>query len=147
MLESLIKTENIIINLDVSTKEEAVQNLVELLFENGYIVDVEKFKKDIAKREKLSTTAIGYGVAIPHAKSYYVKESVLGIAILKYGIDYKALDGQYVKIVFIVGTPEDMDNSHIDILSEISKKLIHQDFRELLLNADAPIDVYNLMKE
>lgn len=147
MLKSLIKIENINLNVVSKNKDELIEEMSELLCKNGYLKNKEKFKKDIYKREKLSNTAIGFGIAIPHAKSKYVKECCIGIGISKNGVDYDSVDGEKVNIIFIIAIEGKENDLHLRALADISRKLMHEEFRNKLLQATSEKDIYELMCE
>lgn len=138
--EKLIKSE-----LESKTKDNLIDEMIELLVENNIIMDKEQFRKDIYARENLSTTGIGYGIAIPHAKSKTVRTPKIAIGISKEGIDYDSIDGEKVFMVFMIAVNEGENDLHIKILANLSRKLMHEDFRERLLKAEDSSSIYEIV--
>lgn len=145
MLKNLVKKENIVLDLKSTTKDEVIDEMISTLDNNGYIKNTKKFKKDIYKREEQGNTGIGFGIAIPHAKSKYVKECSIGIGISKAGIEYDSIDGNPVNIIFMLAIDGKENDLHLRALAEISRKLINDEFRESLSNAKTQEEMYNLI--
>lgn len=145
MLAELIKLENINLELKAQTKDQLFEEMATLLSENGYIKNVKKFKKDIYKREDEGNTGIGFGIGIPHAKSKYVKECCIGIGISKEGIEYDSIDGEKVHLVFMLAIEGHEANLHLQALAALSRKLIHEEFREKLLSASTKEEIMQLI--
>ena len=98
-------------------------------------------------REKTGSTGIGFGVAIPHGKSAGVSKPGLAFAKLSRPIDWDSLDGQPVSIIFMIAVPEEAtSNEHLQILIEISRKLINEDFRNRLLVVDDQQELSHLLQ-
>ncbi len=132
----LIKQEGMDLTFESDTKSEAINKLVTLMENTGNLVDKEGYKEAILAREAQSTTGIGEGIAIPHAKSKCVKHPGLAIARSQNGIDYDSLDGQPAKLFFMIAAPEGGENVHLDVLSRLSTILMDEQFIEDLLRAD-----------
>ena len=130
----LLQKNAIILNADFASKQEAMETLISLHEKAGNISDKEIFRKDILKREAEGTTAIGDGIAIPHAKSSVVMKPGLAAAIVTNGVDYNALDGAKTNIIFMIAAPLDGD-LHLEVLSRLTVLLMDKDFREDLLHA------------
>lgn len=145
MLKQLIKIENINLDLQAKTKDEVIDEMALLLDTNGYIKNLKKFKKDIYVRESEGNTGIGFGVCIPHTKSKYVKECCIGVGVSKSGIKYDAIDGEDVKLVFMLAIEGTETNLHLKALASLSRKLIDEDFRDKLINATTKKEVYELI--
>ncbi len=111
------------INLDLKgdTKKEIVEELVDLIAESGKLKDKKALISVILKREKLGSTGIGNGVAIPHAKSDKIKNFILAFARKREGLDYGALDGEKTYLFFLLASPESNVGGHLKILSNISR--------------------------
>ncbi|MFH1398401.1 MAG: PTS sugar transporter subunit IIA [Candidatus Omnitrophota bacterium] len=111
------------INLDLKgdTKKEIIEELVDLIAESGKLKDKKALISVILKREKLGSTGIGNGVAIPHAKSNKIKNFILAFARKKEGLDYGALDGEKTYLFFLLASPESNVGGHLKILSNISR--------------------------
>ncbi|RKO65796.1 PTS sugar transporter subunit IIA [Desulfofundulus salinus] len=135
-VRSLITQQLITLRLRSEEKKAAIEELSSILMENGYLTDLETYLQDVFKREDLSTTGIGFGVAIPHAKSTAVNRPVLAFGRSMSGIEWNSLDGRPVHLVFLIAVPaESAENEHLKILSALSRKLIHEDFRRSLREA------------
>jgi fructose-specific phosphotransferase system IIA component len=111
------------INLDLKgdTKKEIVEELVDLIAESGKLKDKKALVSIILKREKLGSTGIGNGVAIPHAKSDKMNNFILAFARKREGLDYGALDGEKTYLFFLLASPESNVGGHLKILSDISR--------------------------
>lgn len=142
MKENLVK-----MNLNTDNKITTIEKLVEMLAKEGILNDKNKFKEDILKREELTTTAVGHGVAIPHAKSSSVNEAKVAVGILPDGIKYDAPDNKEVNLIFMIAVNEGDNDVHLKALSNLSKMLINADFRQQLLNADNSKKVINTVKQ
>ena len=130
----LLKKESIKLNASPKSKSEAIDMLVELQVKSGNIADAEGYKKAILAREEKGSTAVGDGIAIPHAKSETVKAPSLAAITVKEGVDYEALDGEPSNLLFMIAAPNDGD-LHLEVLSRLMTMLMDEDFREKLLNA------------
>ena len=131
----LLKKESILLNASVASKVEAIDTLVELMNKGGHLSDKDDYKKGILEREASSTTGIGDGIAIPHAKVDAVKTAGLASMTVPSGVDYEALDGQPSNLFFMIGAPSDGADLHIEVLQRLSMLLMDDKFREKLLNA------------
>lgn len=143
----LINEQLIEMNLSVKTKEEAIRHLAGLAMEAGRVNDVDKYVEAVLKREEECSTAVGFGVAIPHGKTDGVNEPFLGFAKVK-NLDWQALDDNTVDIVFIIGVPAAQAGSeHLKILAMISRKLMKQDFRDQLRKAQTKEELLKVLEE
>ena len=135
MITKLINENLIALDLKAQSKEEVFNELIETLYAQGRISDKEQFLADIKAREELGNTGFEEGVALPHAKSAAVIEPAVVIGVHKTGIDYGAEDGLPSKLFFMIASPDGGDNHHIEVLAELSSKLIEPGFIEQFLNA------------
>lgn len=119
------------------TKEAVIRELVELLVQAGSIKlkDVEKIVQTLLEREALGSTGIGQGVAIPHGKSGTVTRLVSAFGISHQGVNFDSLDGEPVRLFFLLVAPEDSAGPHLKALARISRLLKDKHFREALLAA------------
>ena len=134
-ITDLLSQDSINLNFTANSKSEAIDNLVDLMMSTGNISDKEEYKKAILAREELSTTGIGEGIAIPHAKVGAVQKATLVAAVSKDGIDYEALDGAPSNLFFMIAAPDGANNTHLDVLSRLSTILMDGKFRESLINS------------
>jgi len=141
--EDLVKTE-----LDSSTSREVIEELVDLLVAEHEIRIVHRHQilEEIVKREKAFSTGIGNGVAVPHARLAFLKEPVTALGISKQGIDFKAIDGQAVKIVILLLTPSDKHDSHLRIISDIAKLMSKKGLPERIAAATDPAEVVSIIE-
>ena len=121
-----------------NSKEEAIIQLVDLMVENENINDKEAYKQAVLKREEEGTTGIGEGIAIPHGKTDAVEKPGLSAMIIPDGVDFKSLDGNPAKLLFLIAAPNTKDNVHLDVLSRLSTLLMDTDFRQALYDAKTP---------
>lgn len=143
----IIKDETVFLGLDVATREECLQAMVDGMEKAGFVNDKAAYLATVNERENKGSTGIGFGVAIPHGKSSGVVSAGLAFARLAKPIDWNSLDGKPVQIVFLIGVPEkDAGNEHLKILIALSKKLIHEDFRQKLLAINSAAELYTVLQ-
>lgn len=121
-----------------NNKEQVISQMVDLMENNGNIIDKEKYKKVVLEREKEGTTGIGEGIAIPHGKTDAVSRPGLSAMVVPDGMDFDSLDGQPTKLIFLIAAPNTKDNIHLDVLSRLSTLLMDKSFIEELLKAETP---------
>ena len=136
-IRALLPPEAIIVRADVQTKEAAIDQLAELHDQVGHLSDKETYERDVWKREGECVTAIGMGMAVPHAKSNAVKQAGLAAITVPDGIDCRALDGQPTRLLFMIAAPDDGD-LHLQILSSLMTLLVEEERRERLVQAATP---------
>lgn len=136
-IRALLPPEAIIVRADVQTKEAAIDLLAELHDQVGHLSDKEAYERDVWKREGECVTAIGMGMAVPHAKSDAVKQAGLAAITVPDGIDCRALDGQPTSLLFMIAAPDDGD-LHLQILSSLMTLLVEEERRERLVQAATP---------
>lgn len=130
----LLQKNSIELNVSVNSKSEAIDKLIALQNAGGNILDIETYKKGILAREEHSSTAIGEGIAIPHAKSEAVKRPGLAVITVPNGVDYQAMDNQPSNLIFMIAAPNDGD-VHLEVLSRLMTILMDKPFRDNLLSA------------
>ena len=134
-VRDLLAVESIDLNGKVNGKNEALDAMVALMAKSGRINDVEKYRKGVYAREEEGTTGIGEGIAIPHCKSDAVSKPGLAAMVIKDGVDFDALDGGKVSLIFLIAAPNTEDNVHLDVLSKLSVLLMDENFTSGLRNA------------
>jgi len=140
--------EKLVSHLDVHTQNEALETLVNLLDKEGKLHDREAFFEAILDREKIISTGIGIGVAIPHAKLQGYDDFFVAIGIQKdEGIQWKALDGLPVRLIFMIGGPEDQQTEYLNILSMITTAIKDEECRKALLKAKSARDVVAIFED
>lgn len=132
----LLSKNSITLNAAPKSKAEAIDMLVDLQVKGGKIADREAYKKGILAREEMSSTAVGEGIAIPHAKSTAVKAPSLAAMTVPQGVDYEAMDDEPSNLLFMIAAPNDGD-VHLEVLSRLMTILMDEDFREKLLAASS----------
>lgn len=134
--------ERAIVFLKVATREEAIDSLIDTLESAGKLKDRQTFYQAIAEREKIVSTGIGLGVAIPHAKMEGYKNFFLAIGIKKNdGIEWNSLDGSPIHIVFMIGGPAEQQTAYLNILSKITHAIKDESRRKKILKAITAKDV------
>ena len=134
-ITELLKKEAIALGVRVDSKEAAVDYLVNLQNQAGNISDPQLYKEGILAREQNGSTAIGEGIAIPHAKSAAVIKPGLAAMTVPDGVDYESLDGQPSNLFFMIAAPEKGGDVHLEVLSRLSILLMDENFRKNLLAA------------
>ncbi|MEI4282397.1 fructose-specific PTS transporter subunit EIIC [Tetragenococcus halophilus] len=140
-INDLLIKEAMIMDLQATEKKAAIDEMVQKLYDVGRITDIDQFKDGILAREEQTSTGLGDGIAMPHAKNDAVKEATVLFAKSKQGVDYEALDGQPTYLFFMIAAPEGADDTHLQALAALSRQLVNQDFVEELNNAQTPDDV------
>lgn len=143
----LLKKESISLDNKVSSKSEAIDTLVELMNKSGNLNDKKEYKEAVLQREELSTTGIGDGIAIPHAKTKAVRDAGLSSMVVKDGVDYDSLDGEPANLFFMIAAPDGENNLHLEVLARLSTILMDSDFRESLINAKSKSEFLKLIDE
>ena len=118
-----------------SSKNEALDQMVDLMAASGKINDKEAYRREVYRREEESTTGIGGGIAIPHGKGAFVSSPGLAAMVVRDGVDFDSLDGEPVHLIFLIAAPNTKDNVHLDVLSKLSMLLMDDDFVQRLENA------------
>lgn len=142
----LLSKESILLNASPASKQEAINMLVDLQVNGGRIADKEAYKKGILAREEMSSTAVGEGIAIPHAKSAAVKAPSLAAMTVPDGVDYEAMDGEPSNLLFMIAAPNNGD-VHLEVLSRLMTILMDEDFRTRLLAAPDKQEFLNVINQ
>lgn len=140
-ITELLTRDTIAMDVEATTKEGVIDTLVAQLDHAGILSDVDAFKDAIMAREGQSTTGIGEGIAIPHAKVDAVKQPAIAFGKSKAGVDYQSLDGQPAHLFFMIAAPEGGAQTHLDALAKLSGVLMDDKVREALLHASTPDEV------
>jgi len=136
----------IMLDLPALNKSEALAQIATRLAENKLIDDRDEFLAAVNKREVQGCTAIGRCLAIPHARSKTLKKIIVAMARLRAGIDFGAEDGEPVRLVFLLGTPEDTAGEYLKVLAHLSKLLKENGLRKELLKAASNAEVLDLLE-
>ena len=146
-IEDLLSPDLMIMDLKATTQEETIKEMANLEVKQGVVNNEEEFIKSIWAREKESTTGIGEGIAMPHARNKYINRAAVLFAKSPKGIDYKALDGQPVHLFFMITAPAGADNTHLQALAKLSSLLINPDVVNALKAATTPEEVIDIFKK
>lgn len=137
----------LVVFLDENSRDAAIARLVDVLDKAGKLRDKTKFHAAILGREKIVSTGIGIGVAIPHAKLEDYNDFFIAIGIQKKkGIDWNALDGSEVKLVFMIGGPENKQTEYLKILSRLTQTVKDEERRKKILKTNSPSEVIDLFQ-
>ena len=145
--EDLLKEETVCLSLENTGKEEVIDEMVAMLYADGVLQEAEAFKKEIIKREKISSTAFGNGIAIPHGKSPAVRMPRVAVGLSKKGISFDSSDGEPVYAVFMIAVGENEDEVHLQLLSALSKKLMNPGFLSRLRECTGKDQMIRLITE
>ena len=146
-IKDYIRREFINLNLLSERKEDAIRELAQLMRGAQEVVDFERFLEDVFERERLGTTGIGDGIAIPHARTNAVGQLVIALGRSARGVEFESLDGKKVKLLFLMGTPEGSVSHYLKILAQLTRILKEGAFREKLLKAQDAEAVVTLYRE
>lgn len=143
----VLKKEHIALGLSAASKEEVLEKLIDLLYENGALSDKKAFTEDVMERERVSSTGIGNSIAIPHGKSANVIETTAAIARLEKPITWSSADGEPVSFVVLLAVNEnDKGVTHVKLLSQMARKLASEETCKRLMDAadaDEVIDIFS----
>jgi len=147
-MSKIINAELIKLNIDSNNKEEVIKELARLIDKEGRLNSFDGYVEEVLKREELSTTGIGFGVAIPHGKTNAVKVPTVVFGRTESGIEWQALDEQPVHMVFLLAVPEEAtSNVHLKILAALSRKLMNEDFRQSILEIGSKEKLMQALEE
>ncbi len=146
-LTDILSEKFIQLGLEAKSKNDLIEKMLMLVASHPSIIDKTKLRSDVLKREKEMSTGIGKNVALPHAKTSAVSAPVLAVATLKKEIDFAAIDGEPVSLVFLLATPEQMLTQHLKLLSRISRVVSAETTREKMVKAATPEEVFALFVE
>ncbi len=146
-INDLLQKNLMIMDLQATDKQSAIEEMVQRLYEEKIISNIEEFKAGILAREAQTSTGLGDGVAMPHAKNAAVLQPAVLFAKSPQGLDYEALDGQPTSLFFMIAAPEGANDTHLQALAALSGRLIDADFLTKLNKAQTPDDVQMLFAE
>ncbi len=147
MLASYMSTDLIVKEIKSKSKNDVIEELVDVFDKTGILVNKKNFLNAIVKREDVETTAIGKGIAIPHGRSEDVKEMAILFARSKEGIDFKSLDKKPVHIIFMIAAPLNVNKEYLQTIARIARLLRHEDIKEKLLNASNENEIFKIIKD
>ncbi|HFI0620933.1 TPA: fructose-specific PTS transporter subunit EIIC [Streptococcus suis] len=140
-IQDVLKKDVMLLDLQATSKEAVIDEMIASLVDKGYVTDFDVFKTGIMNREAQTTTGLGDGIAMPHAKNAAVKEATVLFAKSNNGVDYASLDGQPTDLFFMIAAPEGANDTHLAALAELSKYLMKAGFADRLRAATNPEEV------
>lgn len=146
-ITELMPTELITLEEPPAEKGDTIEYLLDLATETGRINDREETLSALIQREQETTTGVGKGIAIPHAQTSAVDQPSVAFCRSSAGLDFESMDEKPAHLIFMILVPEDGDDEHLDILSSLSRSLMHDDVREGLYDAETPAAVQAVIRE
>lgn len=146
-IEELLNPKLAILNLQANDKDSAIREMADMMADQGIVNNEEEFIKSIWDRENQTTTGIGDGIAMPHARNKNINKAAVLFAKSENGIDFKSLDGKPVHLFFMIAAPEGADNAHLQALAKLSSLLIDPEFVNELKKATSGEEVISLFKQ
>ena len=146
-IQDVLRKDVMLLDLQATSKEAVIDEMITSLVDKGYVTDFEVFKTGILNREAQTTTGLGDGIAMPHAKNAAVKEATVLFAKSNKGVDYASLDGQPTDLFFMIAAPEGANDTHLAALAELSKYLMKPGFADKLRSVSSPEEVIAVFDE
>ena len=140
-IQDVLNKNVMLFDLQATDKEGVINEMIQLLVDNGVVTDFDTFKAGIMNREAQTSTGLGDGIAMPHSKNEAVKEATVLFAKSNKGVDYASLDGQPTDLFFMIAAPEGANDTHLAALAELSKYLMKPGFADKLRQASTPDQV------
>ncbi|HEL1998358.1 TPA: PTS sugar transporter subunit IIA [Streptococcus suis] len=143
-IQDVLRKDVMLLDLQATSKEAVIDEMIASLVDKGYVTDFDVFKTGIMNREVQTTTGLGDGIAMPHAKNAAVKEATVLFAKSNNGVDYASLDGQPTDLFFMIAAPEGANDTHLAALAELSKYLMKPGFADKLRGVSSPEEVISV---
>ncbi|HHT7827272.1 TPA: PTS fructose transporter subunit IIABC [Streptococcus suis] len=143
-IQDVLRKDVMLLDLQATSKEAVIDEMIASLVDKGYVTDFDVFKTGIMNREAQTTTGLGDGIAMPHAKNAAVKEATVLFAKSNNGVDYASLDGQPTDLFFMIAAPEGANDTHLAALAELSKYLMKPGFADKLRSVSSPEEVISV---
>ncbi|HEM3511000.1 PTS fructose transporter subunit IIABC [Streptococcus suis] len=143
-IQDVLRKDVMLLDLQATSKEAVIDEMIASLIDKGYVTDFDVFKTGIMNREAQTTTGLGDGIAMPHAKNAAVKEATVLFAKSNKGVDYASLDGQPTDLFFMIAAPEGANDTHLAALAELSKYLMKPGFADKLRGVSSPEEVISV---
>lgn len=144
-LTEFISPQLVRLELSSAKKVDAIKELIDLLDGAGCLTDADAFFKSVLEREKVGSTGIGKGIAIPHSRTAAVREVVVAIGRSKSGIEFDSLDNRPVHLIFLIAAPIESGGLYLKALARLSRLLRYQEFRNELMEAKTVEEVINVI--
>ncbi|WP_313176383.1 fructose-specific PTS transporter subunit EIIC [Streptococcus parasuis] len=146
-IQDVLRKDVMLLDLQATSKEAVIDEMITSLVDMGYVTDFEVFKTGILNREAQTTTGLGDGIAMPHAKNAAVKVATVLFAKSNKGVDYASLDGHPTDLFFMIAAPEGANDTHLAALAELSKYLMKPGFADKLRSVSSPEEVIAVFDE
>ncbi len=146
-VSDILNKKRIITEFKSTSKEDVINEMIDTLKDNENVIDLEKVRQVVLEREKIMSTGIGNGFAIPHGKTDGVKEIVAVFAKLKEPIDFDSVDGKPVNMIFLMVGREDAVSDHIKMLSRISRIMNKEEIHNKLLLAETADEILEIFEQ
>ena len=143
----LLNNKYIVADLEGQTKEEVINELIDLFKDDSRVIDIEKVRDAVLEREKIMSTGVGKGFAIPHGKTNAVNDILAAFGKTNKPIEYDSLDGHPVYLVFLLVGKDNLVSKHIKLLSRISRMMNKDEFREKLFKAKSADEILEIFKK
>lgn len=146
-ITQILQPQTIRVPLQATDKQGAVEELIDLLTQQGLVHDTDTLKRAVLQREKARTTGIGHGIAIPHGKVEKLDGLHMAVGISTTPLDFAAIDGKPVTLIMLLASPANQTGPHILALQRISRMLIDAQFRQKIKNAQSAGELYELIQQ
>src|SRR5574344_1667366 len=146
-IQDVLRKDVMLLDLQATSKEAVIDEMITSLVDKGCVTDFEVFKTGILNREAQTTTGLGDGIAMPHAKNAAVRVATVLFAKSNKGVDYASLDGQPTDLFFMIAAPEGANDTHLAALAELSKYLMKPGFADKLRSVSSPEEVIAVFDE
>jgi mannitol/fructose-specific phosphotransferase system IIA component (Ntr-type) len=146
-IHQLLSPRAVRVGLPGTEKDEVIETVLGLLEGDPAVDDLDQVREDVFERERVMSTGVGKGLALPHARSSAVRDTVAAFAVTASPVEFGAIDSKAVRLVFLMVGPEWERSRHIKLLSRISRLMSRDEFRERLLSAPDPESVIELFRE
>lgn len=146
-ISDLLTEEFVVTNLEGNSKDDIINRMIDLVATSPKVLDPEKMREAVFEREKIMSTGVGDGFAIPHGKTDAVSDIVAAFAITAEPIDYESLDEKPVRLVFLLVSKVNMVGPHIKLLSKISRLMNKPEFRTKLVDVASPKEIIEMFKQ
>ncbi|NNE47122.1 MAG: PTS sugar transporter subunit IIA [Rhodothermales bacterium] len=146
-ITKLLRPGSICVGLRGATKDEILESMLDTLEGHPAVIDLEKVREDVASREKIMSTGVGQGLGLPHAKTAGVTETMAVFAVTEEPIEFRAIDDEPVRLLFMLLGPETSRSQHIKVLSRISRLMNRHQIRDALLAARSPDEVVEILSD
>jgi len=146
-IHDLLTPSTVQVGMPGTTKEEVLNNLIDTLADHTAVRDIDGVRRAVFEREHIMSTGVGKGLALPHAKTGAVHESIAAFAATDHPIDFGSIDDQPVRLIFLLVGTESAKSEHIKILSRVSRLMNRDRFRNRLLDARSPVEIMSIFEE